>query len=79
MLPAAAAAAHRKYHFHLRAFAICSASVSCHGGNVQSSLKDNYTTSETLFFPGGREEAFRQNLKITEQSVSVAVKMSCSE
>ena len=47
-----AAATHHKYHFHTLECAICSASASCHGGNVQFSLKDNYTMSETLFFPG---------------------------
>ncbi len=51
-----AAAAHRKYHFHILECAICSASASCHGGNVQSSLKDNYRMSETLFFPGWEVE-----------------------
>ena len=44
--------AHHKYNFHILECAICSASTSCHGGNVQSSLKDNYRMSETLFFPG---------------------------
>lgn len=46
-----AAATRRKYHFHILGCAIRSTSASHHGGNVQSSLKDNYRMSETLLFP----------------------------
>lgn len=64
-----AAAAHRKYHFHILECAICSASASCHGGNVQSSLKDNYRMSETLFFPGWEVETSAKTSKWSSLSV----------
>uniref|UniRef100_A0A672YQN4 Mohawk homeobox b n=1 Tax=Sphaeramia orbicularis TaxID=375764 RepID=A0A672YQN4_9TELE len=49
--PASSYETEANFVYHMEC-AICSASASCHGGNVQSSLKDNYRMSETLFFPG---------------------------